>query len=84
VVNKYDKKNSINTKRIQDNVKIPILATIERDDEAALQAANLGIPLAIFKKNSPVITNISTLKEIVQKKLDELDIEDRVRLFSQR
>ena len=82
VVNKYDKKYSINTKRIQENVKIPIVATIERDDEAALQAANLGIPLAIFKKSSPVITNIANLSDIIVKKLDEVDTEDRIRLFS--
>jgi pilus assembly protein CpaE len=82
VVNKYNKNYSITADRISESLKMPVSITIPRDDESMLQAANLGIPLLEYNKKSPIVSSITSLADMTQKKLQQVDREGRLRLFS--
>jgi pilus assembly protein CpaE len=82
VVNKYDKNNAITSDRIGESLRMPISMTIPRDNESMLQAANFGIPLLEYNKKSPIVGDIRSLADKVQNKLQQIDRENRIRLFT--
>lgn len=82
VVNKYDKNNAITSDRISESLKMPVAISIPRDNESMLQAANLGIPLLEYNKKSPLVSTIKSLSDKIQNKLQQVDRENRIRLFS--
>lgn len=82
VVNKYDRNNAITSDRISESLKMPVTITIPRDNETMLQAANLGIPLLEYSKKSPLVSDINSLADKIQNKLQQVDHEDRIRLFT--
>jgi hypothetical protein len=47
-----------------------------------LQAGNFGIPLLEYNKKSPLVGDFKSLAEMIQKKIQQVDRENRVRLFS--
>jgi pilus assembly protein CpaE len=82
VVNKYNKNYAITADRISESLKMPVSMVIGRDDESMLQAVNLGIPLLEYNKKSPLVVEFKSLADKIQKKLQQVNQENRVRLFS--
>jgi Flp pilus assembly CpaE family ATPase len=82
VVNKYNKNYAITSDRISESLKLPVSMAIPRDDESMLQAGNFGIPLLEYNKKSPLVGDFKSLAEMIQKKIQQVDRENRVRLFS--
>lgn len=81
-INRYNKQKSIPIEKISESLKFPVTLTIPSDEETLVRAANLGTPFMLGKKVSPVTESISSLADLVLKRLPEVEIQGRFRLFS--
>jgi pilus assembly protein CpaE len=82
IVNKYNKNYAITSDRISESLKMPVSMVISRDDDSMLQSVNLGIPLMEYNKKSPLVPEFTSLAEKIQNKLQQVERENRIRLFS--
>jgi pilus assembly protein CpaE len=80
-INRHNKQNSITAEKISEILRHPVSDTIPTDEETLLRAANLGIPVMLEKKKSPVMQSITDLADAVRKKITEMETEERSRLF---
>ena len=81
-VNRYIKQEVISKEKIGESLKHPVAITIPFDEETLIPAANLGIPFMLNKRGLPVTESINKLAELVTKKMDEVELEGRFRLFA--
>lgn len=81
-VNRYIKEEVISKEKIGESLKHPVAITIPFDEETLIPAANLGIPFLMNKRGLPVTDSIDKLAELVTKKMDEVELEGRFRLFA--
>ena len=81
-VNRYTKQNVISKEKLSESLKQPVSITIPFDEETLLPAANLGIPFMLNKRGLPVTESITKLAGLVTKRLEEVELEDRFRLFA--
>jgi pilus assembly protein CpaE len=81
-INRYTKQNVISKEKLSESLKHPVAITIPFDEETLLPAANLGIPFMMSKKGIPVTDSMNKLAGLVIKKLDEVELEGRFRLFA--
>lgn len=80
VVNRFNKNNPISVKKIAETIKHPVLMALP-NDPAAYKAANLGVPLIINDKNSPLARAVVELAAQIPSRLAEIPVEDRDRIF---
>lgn len=73
VLNKVDRRGSIQEEDIEASIKHPIAFRISNDREAALAAANKGIPLLIGQKNRPISQDISALAHQLRGELEKVE-----------
>ncbi|MCJ7626300.1 MAG: response regulator [Anaerolineaceae bacterium] len=74
VMNQYDRRISISTERIAENLKQEIAIAIPFDEKLMVtNSINRGVPLIIDHKNHPVSKGISALGQIIVKKLAQID-----------
>ena len=73
VLNKVDRRGSIQEEKIEASIKHPIASRISNDREAALAAANQGIPLLIGQKNRPISQDILTLAHQLRGELERVE-----------
>lgn len=73
VLNKVNHRGSIREKNIEASIKHPIASRINDDRQAALAAANQGIPLLIGKKNGPISQDILTLAHQLREELEKVE-----------
>ncbi|RTZ15230.1 type II secretion protein [Vibrio aquaticus] len=71
VVNRYEKRQSIKLKDIQDTVGSIKVYTIPNEFKIALESANLGRPYIEAKKNSSISKSISKLADSLQPEVEE-------------
>lgn len=71
VVNRYEKRQSIKLKDIQDTVGSIQVHTIPNEFKIALESANLGRPYIQAKKNSSISKSISKLADSLQPEVEE-------------
>lgn len=81
-VNRYIKQDVISKEKIGESLKHPVAITLPFDEETLIPAANLGIPFMLNKRGLPVTDSINKLAELVTKKMDEVELEGRFRLFA--
>jgi pilus assembly protein CpaE len=81
-VNRYSKQDVIGKEKISESLKHPVALTIPFDEETLIPAANLGIPFMLNKRGLPVTDSIYKLAELTTKKLEEVELEGRFRLFA--
>ena len=81
-INRYSKQDVISKEKLSESLKQPVSITIPFDEETLLPAANLGIPFMINKRGLPVTDSINKLAGLVVKRLDEVELEGRFRLFA--
>jgi pilus assembly protein CpaE len=81
-VNRYSKQDVISKEKVGESLKQPVALTIPFDEETLIPAANLGIPFMLNKRGLPVTDSIIKLAELVTKKLEEVELEGRFRLFA--
>jgi pilus assembly protein CpaE len=81
-INRYTKQNVISKDKLSESLKHPVAITIPFDEETLLPAANLGIPFMMSKRGIPVTDSMNKLAGLVIKKLDEVELEGRFRLFA--
>jgi pilus assembly protein CpaE len=81
-INRYSKQNVISKEKLSESLKHPVAITIPFDEETLLPAANLGIPFMMSKRGIPVTDSMNKLAGLVIKKLDEVELEGRFRLFA--
>ena len=81
-INRYTKQNVISKEKLSESLKHPVAITIPFDEETLLPAANLGIPFMMSKRGIPVTDSMNKLAGLVIKKLDEVELEGRFRLFA--
>ena len=81
-VNRYVKEEVISKEKVGESLKHPVAITIPFDEETLIPAANLGIPFMLNKRGIPVTESINKLSELVTKKMDEVELEGRFRLFA--
>lgn len=81
-VNRYTKQHVISKEKLSESLKQPVSITIPFDEETLLPAANLGIPFMLNKRGLPVTESITKLAGLVTKRLEEVELEDRFRLFA--
>jgi pilus assembly protein CpaE len=81
-INRYSKQNVISKEKLSESLKHPVAITIPFDEETLLPAANLGIPFMMSKRGIPVTDSMNKLAGLVVKKLDEVELEGRFRLFA--
>lgn len=73
VLNKVDRRGSIQEENIEASIKHPIASRIRDDHQAALAAANQGIPLLIGQKSRPISQDILTLAHQLNGELDKAE-----------
>jgi len=73
VLNKVDRRGSISEENIESSIKHPIASRISNDREAALTAANQGIPLLIGQKGRPISQDILTLAHQLRGELEKVE-----------
>lgn len=73
VLNKVDRRGSIPEENIEASIRHPIASRISNDREAALAAANQGIPLLIGQKSRPVSQDILTLAHQLREELEKTE-----------
>ncbi len=73
VLNKVDRRGSIQEENIEASIKHPIASRISNDRETALAAANQGIPLLIGQKSRPISQDILTLAHQLNGELDKAE-----------
>ncbi len=73
VLNKVDRRGSIQEENIEASIKHPIASRISNDREAALAAANQGIPLLIGQKNRPISQDILALAHQLREELEKVE-----------
>ncbi|MGB5932442.1 MAG: response regulator [Anaerolineae bacterium] len=73
VLNKVDRRGSIQEENIETSVKHPIASRIRDDHQAALAAANQGIPLLIGQKSRPISQDILTLAHQLNGELEKAE-----------
>jgi len=73
VLNKVDRRGSIQEEDIEASIKHPIACRIGNDREAALTAANQGIPLLIGQKSRPISQDILTLAHQLRGELEKAE-----------
>ncbi len=73
VLNKVDRRASIQEENIKAHIKHPIASRIRNDREAALAAANKGIPVLIGQKNRPISQDILTLAHQLRGELGKVE-----------
>lgn len=81
-INRYSKQDVISKEKMSESLKHPVAITLPFDEETLLPAANLGIPFMLNKRGIPVTDSINKLAGLVTKKLDEVELEGRFRLFA--
>jgi len=73
VLNKVDRRGSIQEENIEASIKHPIASQISSDREATLAAANQGIPLLIGQKSRPISQDILTLAHQLNGELEKVE-----------
>jgi len=73
VLNKVDRRGSIQEENIEASIKHPIASRIGNDHEATLAAANQGIPLLIGQKNRPISQDILILAHQLREELEKVE-----------
>jgi pilus assembly protein CpaE len=73
VLNKVNRRISIQEENIEASIKHPVASRIHNDHEAALAAANRGIPLLIGQKNRPISQDILTLAHQLRGELEKVE-----------
>lgn len=73
VLNKVDRRGSIQEENIEASIKHPIASRIRDDHQAALAAANQGIPLLIGQKSRPISQDILTLAHQLNGELEKAE-----------
>jgi pilus assembly protein CpaE len=73
VLNKVDRRGSIQEENIEASIKHPIASRIRDDHQAALAAANQGIPLLIGQKSRPISQDILTLAHQLNGELEKVE-----------
>lgn len=73
VLNKVDRRGSIQEENIEASIKHPIASRIRDDRETALAAANQGIPLLIGQKSRPISQDILTLAHQLNGELEKAE-----------
>jgi pilus assembly protein CpaE len=81
-INRYSKQDVITKEKMSESLKQPVAITIPFDEETLLPASNLGIPFMLNKRGLPVTESINKLASLVVKRLDEVELEGRFRLFA--
>jgi pilus assembly protein CpaE len=81
-INRYSKQDVISKEKLSESLKQPVAITIPFDEETLLPAANLGIPFMMNKRGLPVTESIMKLSSLVVKRLEEVELEGRFRLFA--
>jgi pilus assembly protein CpaE len=81
-INRYSKQDVITKEKMSESLKQPVAITIPFDEETLLPASNLGIPFMLNKRGLPVTESIDKLASLVVKRLDEVELEGRFRLFA--
>jgi len=73
VLNKVNHRGAIQEENIEASIKHPVASRIGNDREAALAAANQGIPLLIGQKNRPISQDILTLAHKLRGELEKVE-----------
>ena len=73
VLNKVNRRGSIQEENIEASIKHPIASRIRNDREAALAAANQGIPLLIGQNKRPISQDILTLAHQLSGELEKVE-----------
>jgi len=73
VLNKADRRGSIQEENVEASIKHPIASRIRDDHQAALAAANQGIPLLIGQKSRPISQDILTLAHQLNGELEKAE-----------
>lgn len=73
VLNKVDRRASIEEEKIEASIKHPIASRIRNEQETALAAANKGIPLLIGQKNRPISQDILALAHQLRGELEKVE-----------
>ena len=73
VLNKVNRRGSIQQEKIEGSIKHSIAFRIRNDREAALAAANKGIPLLIGQKKRPISQDILTLAHQLRRELEKVE-----------
>jgi pilus assembly protein CpaE len=75
VMNRYDKRISISSERIAENLKQEIVVAIPFDEKLMVtNSINRGVPLIIGHKNHPVSKGITELRNLIVEKLAQIDV----------
>jgi len=81
VINHFDKESPLTIKKISESLKIPVAVTIPEDHQLMIKASNLGTPVVLSARNSQIAQSINQIADVVRKKLDEIKLSNRTRLF---
>ena len=73
VLNRVDRPGSIQEENIEASIKHPIASRIRDDHQAALAAANQGIPLLIGQKSRPISQDILALAHQLNGQLEKAE-----------
>ena len=65
VINMTGRNDGISEKDIATHIKLPVFATIPRDNGSVIAAANQGVPIMMVNDKSPVSRSIAKLGELV-------------------
>jgi pilus assembly protein CpaE len=74
VVNMIGRKDGITDKDISSHIKLPIFASIPRDNGSVTDAANEGVPIIVSNQKSPVARSIAKLAELVRAETSQAEV----------
>jgi pilus assembly protein CpaE len=74
VVNMTGRKDGITDKDISSHIKLPIFASIPRDNGSVTDAANEGVPIIVSNQKSPVARSIAKLAELVRAETSQAEV----------
>lgn len=81
ILNRFQKQKPITSEKIGERLKHPIPITLEEDGDLFYRANNLGIPLLLEDKKSPVARGILDIAEQIKRDINRIEVENRFRLF---
>jgi pilus assembly protein CpaE len=73
VMNRYDKRISINPEKVGENLKQPVAGVVPLDERVVIPAVNRGVPFMLDNKTQPAGRAVFSLAEAVRAQISNLE-----------